>query len=97
MVCYDIHPTNQYFEITSTGALYGLVDGNIQTPEKVRKNSNMNIKVLLIWTIQITAANKHYYTTAFRSLFRHVVSNGTVSCKTNGVGNQLGRGDTVTY
>ena len=33
----------------------------------------------------------------FWSLNRNVVCNGPVSCKVNGVGNQLGRGDIVIY
>ena len=29
------------------------------------------------------------YTTAIRSLYRHVVCNGPISCKFNGIGNKL--------
>ena len=38
----------------------------------------------------------HTYNTTSWLLFRHVVCNVPVCCKANGVGNQLGRGDTVT-
>ena len=30
------------------------------------------------------------YTTAIRSLYRHVVCNGPIFCKFNGIGNKLG-------
>ena len=40
-------------------------------------------------TYQILSS-KFDYITAIRSMYRHVMCNGPVSCKANGVGNQLG-------
>ena len=45
---------------------------------------------LLFFRRYLKLTDTHTYTTAIRSLFRHMVCNGPVSCKANRVGNQLG-------